>query len=194
MDIAKVRQALERRGFTTAYFETKEQAVQYLAQELRGETVAFGGSMTLEQMHAYEVIGQAAEVHWHWKGDGIVTGTEVYVSSVNGISEAGEIVNIDGVGNRVAGTLYGSKQVFLVCGINKIVPTLADAVARAQNVAAPRNAVRLDRATPCVKGGGEQCFDCRSAERICGATVILHQPMMGTERYEVVLIGEELGY
>lgn len=194
MDLSAVCEVLKARGFSAVQFETKEKAVQYLAKECAGKTVAFGGSMTLEQMDAYEVVGQTAQVYWHWKGDGYCQNAETYVSSVNALAETGELVNIDGAGNRTAGTLYGSKQVFLVCGVNKIVPTLADALERAQNIAAPRNAHRLGRKTPCAATGGKQCYHCQSPENICRATVILHGPMLSTERYEIVLIDEELGY
>ena len=194
MELQEVRAALERRGFTTTYFDTGAQAADYLAQELAGKTVAFGGSMTLDQMNAYEVVGKTADVHWHWKGDAFCQNADVYVSSANAVSETGELVNIDGAGNRVAGTLFGSKQVFLVCSVDKIVPTLADALERAQNVAAPQNAARLKVKTPCAANGGDKCYHCQSPAKICRATVILHGPMLSTERYEIVLIGEKLGY
>ncbi|MDO5547345.1 MAG: HAD-IIIA family hydrolase [Eubacteriales bacterium] len=192
--IARVRKALESRGFTTAYFDTKEQAIAYLAQETEGKSVSLGGSVTLDEMNAYEILGRKSDVSWHWKGDGYRQDADVYVSSVNALSETGEAVNIDGRGNRVAGTLYGAKEVFLVCGRNKLVPTLAEAIDRAQNLAAPRNAVRLEQETPCAVRGGDRCYHCRSPKKICRATVILHAPMMGTERYEIVLVGESLGY
>jgi 2-phosphoglycolate phosphatase len=192
--ILRVRKALEDRGFTTAYFDTKEQATAYLAQETAGKSVSFGGSLTLEEMNAYDVLKRNSDVSWHWKGDDCRQTADVYISSVNALSETGEAVNIDGRGNRVAGTLYGAKEVFLVCGINKLTSTLTEAIDRAQTIAAPRNAARLERKTPCAASGGKQCFDCRSRERICCATVILHAPMMGTERYEIILIGESLGY
>lgn len=192
--IRRVCRAFEQRGFTTAYFDTKEQAAAYLAQETAGKSVSLGGSVTLDEMNLYEVLGEKSDVSWHWKGDGYRQDAEVYMTSANALSETGEIVNIDGRGNRVAGTLYGAKQVFVVCGINKLAPTLADALERAQNIAAPRNAARLACDTPCAKQGGDRCYACQSSGKICRATVIIHAPMMGTERYEVVLVGEALGF
>ena len=192
--IRRVRSAFEQRGFTTAYFDTKEQAAAYLAQETAGKSVSLGGSVTLEEMNAYEVLGEKSDVSWHWKGDGYRQDADVYVTSANALSETGEIVNIDGRGNRVAGTLYGAKQVFVVCGINKLAPTLTDALDRAQNIAAPRNASRLECKTPCAENGGDRCYACQAPGKICRATVIIHAPMMGTERYEVVLVGETLGF
>ena len=185
---------LERRGYTTSYFATKEEAVCYLAGELKGKSVAFGGSVTLDQMNAYDVIGKESDVHWHWKGDSFCQNADAYIASANAVAETGEIVNIDGVGNRVAGTLFGSKEIYLVCGVNKIVPTLADALERAQNIAAPKNAVRIGCKTPCAAANGEKCFHCSSPAKICRATVILNGPTLAKDRYEIVLIGEELGY
>lgn len=192
--ICRVRAALEQRGFTTAYFDTKEQAAAYLVKETAGKSISLGGSVTLDEMNLYEMLGEKSDVSWHWKGDGYRQDADVYMTSANALSETGEIVNIDGRGNRVAGTLYGAKQVFVVCGVNKLAPTLTDALDRAQNVAAPRNAARLACDTPCAKQGGDRCYACQSSAKICRATVIIHAPMMGTERYEIVLVGETLGF
>ncbi|MBR0139272.1 MAG: LUD domain-containing protein, partial [Firmicutes bacterium] len=116
---------------------------------------------------------------------------EVYMCSVNGASEKGEMVNIDGSGNRVASNLWGHKKYYFVFGVNKIVPTLTDALERARTVAGPLNAARLNLDTPCVKLG--HCIDCRSPKRICNGASILYRPTGGSDM-EVVLIGEKLGY
>lgn len=119
-------------------------------------------------------------------------GTEVYLTSANGVAETGELVNIDGTCNRIASSVYGHKRVYLVVGVNKIEPDYDRALWRARNVAAPKNAQRLGRKTPCAVKA-DRCYDCKSPERICrGLSVIWGRPTP-VETMEVVLIGEELG-
>lgn len=199
MNWERIRSSFERNGFTIRFFDAGEQALDYLAQQTAGKTVAFGGSKTLESLNAYDIIGQTAEVHWHWKGDGYMQTPDVYLTSANAVSETGEIVNIDGAGNRVSATLFGPKEVFFVCGINKITPDLMSAVARAQHIAAPRNAMRLCQAIPekqtvCAACGGDHCYHCHGTASICRAMVIHQGPMLPQTRCEMILIGETLGY
>jgi len=111
---------------------------------------------------------------------------------VNGIAETGEIVNIDNTGNRVAATLYGHKKVYLVAGLNKVAPDLSGAIDRARNIAAPPNAKRLGKKTPCAVKG-DRCYDCKSPERICRTLNVLWERPTGSV-YEVILINENLGY
>ena len=117
--------------------------------------------------------------------------TDVFLTSVNAASESGELVNIDGSGNRTAGTLFGHKKVYFVLGENKIVPTLEDAIWRAKNIAAPKNAERLKLKTPCAQKG-DKCYDCNSSDRICNGLVIHYKKMDDCEM-EVVIIKEPLG-
>ena len=116
----------------------------------------------------------------------------MYVTSVNGMDEDGDLINIDGAGNRVAATLFGHRKVYFVVGRNKLAPTYEEALWRARNISAPKNAQRLQRKTPCA-AKGDKCYDCKSPERICRALVVLWEPMMGMEA-EVVLVDEDLGY
>jgi len=109
------------------------------------------------------------------------------------MAETGELVNIDGTGNRVAASLFGHQKVYFVIGTNKIEPTLEKAVWRARNVAAPINAKRFNADTPCAKKG-DRCYDCSSPERICNALVIYLKKMNDIEDVEIILIDEELGF
>lgn len=118
--------------------------------------------------------------------------SDVYVSSVNALSETGEMVNIDATGNRIAGSLFGHEKVYFVVGVNKVVPTLEDAIWRARNIAAPRNAKRLHRRTPCAVRG-DRCYDCASPDRICNGMVVYFRKTDDVEMV-VVLVGTELGY
>lgn len=191
-DVDALRKAFTSHGFAFSYFETKEQATAYLAQAVKGKRVGFGGSCTLDELGAYEALSETAEVHWHWKGEPPCVDAEVFLTSANGLSATGEVVNIDGASNRVAASLFGAKTCFVVCGVNKIAPSLHAAIERARNVAAPRNAMRLNKKTPCVMDG--KCHDCRSPERICRSLVVHMGPPLSFDRYEIVLIGETLGY
>ena len=190
-----VKQNLETRGFSVRTFATAAEAAAYLNEAVDGKTVGFGGSVTLKDMGLYELLGSHNEVHWHWVNGPeerkAAMRTQVYLSSANGLAETGEIINIDGGGNRVACTLYGHEKVYLVIGRNKLAPTYDEALWRARNIASPKNAQRLGRKTPCAVKG-DRCYDCKSPERICRGLVVLWGPMMGMET-EVILVDEDLG-
>lgn len=198
MDIEKTIRSLKSRGFKVSHFSSKEEASSYLAENIRNSTVGIGGSMTVQQMGLYETLCDAGnEVFWHWKTPGLETlekenASKVFISSANAIAETGEIVNIDGRGNRLAGQVFGQKVVYIIVGTNKICPDMNSAVERARNVAAPLNSKRFPGKTPCK--AQDKCYDCRSADRICRAMLVLMAPMMDMEKVEIVLIDEELGY
>ena len=194
-NIAALRTRLEALGYQTSYFATAQEAADYLNGQLDGTSVAFGGSMTLLNMGLYERLQTHNTVLWHWKGDTLpdAAGAKVYLSSVNALAETGEIINIDGTCNRVGGTLYGHEKVYLVVGANKIAPDYESALFRARNVAAPLNARRLDRKTPCATGSELKCYNCSSPERICRALTVLWRKPGGAE-YEIVLVDESMGF
>lgn len=192
-----LKKNFERHEFETSFFETREQAATYLQAQIRGQKVAFGGSVTLQEMGLFDALSKENEVIWHWNEPGAQTlararEAQIYITSANGVSETGELVNIDGTGNRVAQTLYGPEKVYFVVGKNKIEKDLSSALSRARNVAAPLNAKRLKTNTPCSKTG-DRCFDCGSEARICRATVILERPTRGMKA-EIVFVNEALGY
>lgn len=192
----QVEKSLTERGFAVKRFDTAAQAAAYLDGAVDGKTVGFGGSMTLKELGLYEKLSSHNQVHWHWEnGPGqrvSAMNAQVYISSVNGLAETGELINIDGAGNRVASTLFGHEKVYLVVGSNKLAPTYEEALWRARNIAAPKNAQRLKSETPCAIRG-DKCYDCKSPGRICRGLTVLWEPMMGMET-EVVLVEEPLGY
>ena len=192
-DFSLIAKNLEARGFSVKTIETAAEAAAYLNGTIDGVSVGIGGSKTAEQLGLYDSLKAHNDVVWHWKGDQreAAMATDVYISSVNAAAETGELINIDGAGNRVAGTLYGHKKVCLVVGANKLAPTYDEALWRARNVAAPLRAKELNRKTPCAVNA-DRCYDCRSPERICRGLVVLWGPVMGVET-EVVLINEDLG-
>ena len=193
-NIDLLRKNLEAKGYATSHFATAKEAADYLNKQLDGTTVAFGGSTTLADMGLYESLSAHNTVFWHWKGNTPADGAkaEYYISSINGVSENGELINIDGVCNRVSETLFGHKKVYFVIGANKIAPDYDAALFRARNTAAPLNARRLNKNTPCTTGE-LKCYDCKSPDRICHALTVLWTAPGGAA-YEVVIVDEKLGY
>lgn len=197
---AEVEKNLRERGFQVRCFETASEAAAYLDSQIDGQTVGFGGSVTLKQMGLYELLSRHNHVYWHLrvpegeqkKARLLANGASVYLSSVNGLAETGEIINIDGTGNRVASVFYGHEKVYLIAGENKLEKDYDSALWRARNIASPLNAKRLGVNTPCAVKG-DRCYDCKSPERICRGLAVLWDKPKGAE-YEVILIHEELGY
>ncbi len=197
-DLEKTGKNLEGRGFRIHRFATGAEAADYLVQTLNGTSIGIGGSVTIDTLGVYDRLCESNEVFWHWKDRAPETRAragkaEAYLCSANGVSETGEIVNIDGCGNRVAGTIYGPERVFLVVGKNKIAPDLNGAIDRARNIAAPLNARRLNRHTPCALGES-RCHDCRSREKVCGVMTVFFMPTTSMKEFHVLLVDETLGY
>ena len=179
MDLTTVEKNLKERGFKVAAFATAKEAADYLNAQIDGESVSFGGSMTLSQMGLFESLGKHNKMFSHWNVPDGMNAAEVlknastcdnYLLSANGLAETGEIINIDGTGNRVSSSLYGHKS----------------------NIAAPKNAQRLGVKTPCAVNG-DRCYDCKSPQRICRGLVVLWEAIRSCET-EVVLVDEPLGY
>lgn len=195
MDIEKTIRNLKLRHFKVSHFSTGEKAVKYLSGEISGTSVGIGGCKTAADLGLYDVLAENNEVFWHWKEPGLETlkkanAAEVYITSANAISEDGEILNIDGRGNRLAGQVFGDKRVYIIAGKNKICPDFDSALYRARNTAAIENGKRFPYKNPCQVDG--KCHDCRSENRICNALLVLWGPMMGMTT-EVVLVDEDLG-
>lgn len=194
-DFSKVKASLEERGFAVSCFATAEEAMDYLDGKLDGKSIGIGGSMTIRDMGLDQRLETHNQVIWHWK-DGTTqeaAGAQVYLTSVNGLAETGEIINIDGTGNRVASTIFGHEEVYFIVGRNKLAPDYDGAFWRARNIASPKNAQRLGKKTPCAVKG-DKCYDCKSPQRICRALTVLWEAPTGIGRSEVVLIDQELGF
>ena len=192
-----VKANLEKKGYAVSVFADAAGAARHIAGALKNETVGFGGSKTLEALGVHEMLAENNTVLWHWKEPGDANRDRfgeftAYLTSANALAETGEIVNIDGIGNRLSASLYGPKILYFVVGRNKLAPDLASAIDRARNIASPLNAKRVKKSTPCVTTG--KCHDCNSPDRICRAMVIHMQPMSGMKHVEVVLVDEDLGY
>ncbi len=196
-DIQKTMELFKKRGFEVSFFEAKEQAVEYLKGKIKNTTVGFGGSTTLAEMRLFEVLGEnnIVSCHNHIRAKAVrelSRQCKIYLTSANAITETGEIINIDGSGNRLSSTLYGHEKVYFVVGINKLTADLESGLYRAKNIAAPLNAKRLNKKTPCAVKG-DKCYDCDSPDRICRATCIIERNLSESQ-YEIVFINEKLGY
>ena len=196
-----LKKSLESKGYEVLTFETGTEAAEALDARIDGKTVGIGGSQTVHQLGLFGKLAGHNTVYWHDEvPEGMTpvqtrsaaTRAQVYISSVNGISEHGEIVNIDNTGHRVAAISYGPEEVFLIAGKNKVAPDFEAALWRARNIAAPLNAKRLNRKTPCAVKA-DRCYDCKSPDRICRNLSVLWTKPAGAH-YTVVLIDEELGY
>lgn len=201
MAFETVKKNLEKRGYAVRVFDSRREAVEYLRGQISGTTVGIGGSVTVDEMGLYDELVKNNTVYWHWRlkegqtadeARRLASSAEVYISSVNGLAETGEIVNIDGSGNRVASTIFGHKKVYFVVGRNKIAENLDKAMDRAQNVAAPLNARRLKLSLPCAVKG-DKCYQCESPAKICRVVCVFQEKPLAEEA-EVILINEDLGY
>ena len=194
---------LQKRQIEGFYCATSKEAVA-LANDMisANSTVSFGGSMTLFESGMMETLTNRNDITLYDRNTAKTPeevtniyhkafSADYYLMSSNAISATGELVNIDGNGNRVAALIYGPKQVIILAGMNKVTPDLASAMTRAKNTAAAPNAIRLNRSTPCAATG--VCHDCQSSDCICANTVITRRGQI-PNRIKVILIGEVLGY
>lgn len=201
MDFTQVLDAFNRKGFIARAFDSIDQVNEVLMREISpGESVGIGGSVTVKESGIYHLLKERGNaVFFHWEEDKsrqreirkLASQADVYLSSSNAITTDGKLVNIDGIGNRVASMFYGPDRVYIVCGKNKIVENEQEAVKRIKRVACPKNAERLGRNTPCRKTG--MCHDCRVPDRMCCVKVVIEYPPAGKE-INIMLVDQELGY
>lgn len=196
---------LTRNNFVVHYFETGAEATAYLKERIQNKRVGLGDSRTLQALKVYEALEptnkEIMDIHRPLEGENFrqtalrTMQRDVFLTSVNALAQTGELVNIDGTGNRVACSLFGSEEVFFVLGVNKITPDLASAIYRARNVAAPRNVVKNKKLskTPCAIKQ-DHCYDCASPDRICNALTIYYKKMRNMDIMEVIIVNEELGF
>ena|SRR5574344_628573 len=198
----QIVKALKARHFDAYYCSTKQAALAQIMNLIpKTDTVAWGGSATMEALGVVQAVRQdgfrtidrdkaeTREERIELMRQALLCDT--YLCGTNAITEDGELVNIDGNGNRVAAMTFGPKSVIVACGMNKAVKTVMDAAERARNYAAPVNAQRFDIETPCRITGA--CADCKSPESIC-TYIVRTRLCRPAGRIKVVLIGETLGF
>ena len=199
--VKKTIEALEKHNMKASYFDDSDTAVAYLMGKIGdGATVGIGGSMTVYSLGIpQKLIERGNRVYFHWlesTPEGMdfardkAQKADVYLSGTNALTEDGKLVNIDGLGNRVASMIFGPKKVFVLCGVNKITKDLDAALKRIKENTY-KNARRLKLDTPCAHT--EKCNDCNSPQRMCSVTTIIERRPYKTE-FEVIIIGKELGY
>ncbi len=198
----KVVENLNKRRFEAYYVSTAEEAEEKVLSLIPKEhVVSWGGTTTMAQLRVqqrlkeagYSVIDRDAAQSPAEKKALMKKALlcDTFLMSANAVSADGQLVNIDGGGNRVAALCYGPDSVIVVAGMNKVAPTLETAVSRARNVAAPANAQRFPVKTPCNVNG--LCSDCISPDCIC-AQVVVTRVSSPAGRIKVILVGEDLGF
>ena len=196
-----VAEAMKKRGFEAYYVSTAEEAREKALELIpENSVVSWGGSMTIDEIGLKQaVIDRGCKVINRDEAESPEERMElmrkaltcdVFLMSANAISEDGQLVNIDGNGNRVAALCFGPKEVIVAAGMNKVAGNLEEAYARARKFAAPVNAQRFNLATPCGKTG--LCADCLSPECICSQMVVTRRASGG--RIKVILVGADLGF
>ena len=182
---------------------TKEEACEKaLSFAKEGTSVSFGGSMTLEETGILSGLRSLYTITLYDRSTGKspeevkkimhdALSADTYYMSTNAITVKGELINIDGNGNRVAALIYGPEQVVIVAGMNKVVPDIEYGIRRVRNSATPPNCIRLNKNTPCAATG--VCAHCLSPDCICNQIVVTRRSG-NPDRIKVILVGEDLGY
>jgi L-lactate utilization protein LutB len=200
MQYSKLLENLRKRGFAPYFASSREEGKNMVLELIpKGASIGFGGSVTVEEIglldamkNDYKLLHRSFyDASEHQALYQKMHLADWYIASANALAESGDIINIDGRGNRVAETLYGPQNILLICGTNKIVKNIDEGIERTRNVAAPKNTMRLQKNTPCAYTG--KCSYCLSPDTICKATVIHHHPTTGKNFY-IVIIDESLGY
>lgn len=198
-----VAAALERRNIEAIIVPDGEAAMNKVLEMIpQGATVGLGGSLTVQQIGLLKALrsgrynlydqyakGLSPDESMQMRRKGLTA--DVFVTGTNAVTLDGRLVNLDGAGNRVAALTFGPGKVIVVVGRNKIVGDVDQALDRIWNLAAPLNAARLNRKTPCTKTA--QCEDCSSSERICNHLLITERQMR-PGRLTVILVDQDLGF
>ena len=203
--LAGLKDALEANNFEVHIAENAgaaRQKVMELLPLIGAKSMSWGGSMTFVETGLYQELknypgmevldtfqkGLPPEEMLELRRRSLLV--DLFITGTNAVTDTGKLVNLDMTGNRVAGITFGPKNVIILVGRNKVVPDIEDAMLRVKNYAAPANAMRLDKKTPCVKTS--ICEECRSTDRICNTWTITEKSFP-KGRIRIVLINEELG-
>jgi hypothetical protein len=201
--LLRVVDNLKKRNFSASYFPNINFLNKAILKKIpRDATIGIGGSVTIRELGIIEKLEKRGnKVIHHWKKGlskkanretRIKEGTsDYYLTSANAITIDGDIINIDGIGNRVAAMIYGPKNVIIVAGYNKIVHSIDEGIRRSKEVAAVMNAKRVGANTPCAKTG--ICVDCNAKQRICRVTSIIQYRPWQTN-ISVWLVNQQLGF
>ena len=213
--IEKIIKALEQNNITAQFVPTKEEAKEAVRKLLfKGAVITAGGSQSVKECGVWDLISSPDYRFYDRTKAGLsdrekeetfrqAVGCDFFFCSSNALTENGELVNVDGAGNRLSSICFGPKKVVMVVGVNKIVKDIDEGFLRIKKIAAPKNTVRLGLQTPCAKTG--QCVSllksscpgmtdgCQSEQRICRHYLVSAKQKQGG-RIHVILCGESLGY
>jgi len=201
-----LKKALEENNFEVFLADNAAQASDIVREEILPKTgansVSWGGSMTFLDTGLYKAIKENSDLEVLDTFDKNISPEEnlerrrqslladLFITGTNAVTETGQLINLDMIGNRVGAITFGPKNVVILLGRNKIVGDLDEALYRVKNYAAPTNAMRLDKKTPCVKTS--YCEECKSPDRICNYWTITEKSFP-KGRIKVVLINEDMG-
>ena len=194
---------LKKRHMDGYYCKTPQEAVS-LASSLMaaGSSVTWGGCMTMKEIGLLDEIKSRHDLVVMDRADAKTPeevaalyrkafSADTFIMSTNAITLDGELLNIDGTGNRVAALIYGPKQVLVIAGMNKVCKDLGEAMTRVRNIASPPNCIRLDKKTPCASTG--VCGDCLSADCICNQ-IVTTRNSRDPQRIKVILVEGNWGF
>jgi L-lactate utilization protein LutB len=199
----KTAEALEKRNFKATYAATRQEAIEKILEIIPIEaSIGVGGSETINEIGILKLLSERGNIVYNHNKPGLSKEeslairhqqlqSDVFLTGSNAVTMEGELVNVDGTGNRVSAMVFGPKKVIVIAGVNKIVPDCAAAIERVKLVAAPINNKRRNFQNPCVISG--RCVDCHGPTRICNITTIMHRKP-GMTDVHVFIIGEELGF
>jgi L-lactate utilization protein LutB len=204
--LMEVKAALEANNFEVHMADNAESARRIVLEEILpksgAKSVSWGGSMSVAATGLYAALKERADIEMidtldtqpslaeKWERRRRALLVDLLITGTNAMTEDGQLVNLDMWGNRVAGITFGPNHVVVVVGRNKIVPSIDEAMFRVKNLAAPANAMRLDKKTPCVKTAF--CEECKSPDRICNTWTITEKSYP-KGRVKVVLVNQDLG-
>ena len=204
--LTDIKAALESNNFEVFLADNKEDAHKIVLEDiippLNARTVSWGGSMTVIASGIYHHLKENSDLEVLDTLDKKIPQddmierrrqsllVDLFITGTNAVTETGQLVNLDMIGNRICALTFGPKWVILLIGRNKIVADLDEAMYRIKNYAAPANSMRLDKKTPCVKTS--YCEECKSPDRICNTWTITEKSFP-KGRVKIVLINEELG-
>ncbi len=197
-------ESLNAKGFVAHYAKTKQEAIELVLSEIPDRcSVGVGGSVTLRDLGIPRILKQKGyTLYDHW--DDTLTPdqkietrnkqvtADVFLSGTNAVCLDGTLVNTDGSGNRVGSMIFGPKITLVVCGVNKLVRNVNEALERIRRHAAPINARRLGASMPCQNIAG--CMSCSGPDLGCRVTTIIEAPPTGKEKFVVVVVNQNMGY
>ncbi len=199
----QIKDSFFRHNIHTVFCDDKKDVHDYLSAHLKENSkIAVGGSVTLNELDIIKFLRQPQYLFIDRYLEGLTREdmhekfreafeSDYFITSSNAITVDGCLYNIDGTGNRVAAMIYGPKEVIVIVGINKIFDSKEEALHHIKNVSAPKNALRLNKKTPCAVTG--QCINCLSLDRICSSYVELSY-QSSKNRITILIVNETLGY